>query len=779
MEFLPTKFVVDYVKKHPKPLNELGEFVYYRTYSRWLEDKGRREYWHETVKRAIEYNMALVYKHLRDNNIPINLKDLRDEAKELFVNIYHGRQFPSGRTLWLGNGNEVINRDFVLGNFNCSFLNIETWDDLAEVFYLLMVGTGVGLKSTKKMASKMPKIRTSTTLLHSEYRPVAPEQRLEDTKVVKMDNGFAKIYVGDSKNGWVSALREYFNLLTKPENEDIHTIKISYNSVRPRGERLKTFGGTASGPEPLKEMFEGIDKVLKNQIDPSLKPIETDEKGYGQVRPIHILDIANLIGNNVVVGGVRRTAEIFLFDADDYEVLLAKYGINGFWSEKHFEQHEKVRNLLIKNGIEIPAWFDELCVKSYDQQINGDQPYNFGRKGIDHRRMSNNSIAFTSKPSKDQMDLIFALLEGEGEPGFVNLEEAARRIANSLGMKNPSRRLLENIMEQIGMNPCVEIILFSKNVCNLTTVNVKAFVEDGKLKLRDLLRAQRLSARIGLRMTLATLELPEWNKTQKRDRLLGCSLTGWKDAMDILGYTPEQENELKQMLHQVAREEADNYSKQLRINAPMFVTAVKPEGTLSQVAGGVSSGLHWSHAPYYIRRIRINATDPLVSVAKELGWTIHAEVGTEGYKHEKDLAKPEVIEKARTVVIDFPIASGAKRTKDDISVREQFENYFSFQYYYTEHNTSNTITVKDHEWEEAKEIVYDNWDDFVGVSFLAHDGGTYTLAPYETITKEEYEKRKASMKPFDPMLLRKYETSETELDIENIEECSQGVCPIR
>lgn len=156
------------------------------------------------------------------------------------------------------------------------------------------------------MARNLPKIRINTTLLHSDYKPVAVEQRLEDTKVVKMDNGFAKIYVGDSKNGWIDSLRQYINLLTLPENEDIHTIKISYNSVRPKGERLKTFGGTASGHEPLQEMFEGIDKVFKNKIDPTLDPIEADEKGYGQVRPVHILDIGNLIGANVVVGGVEK-----------------------------------------------------------------------------------------------------------------------------------------------------------------------------------------------------------------------------------------------------------------------------------------------------------------------------------------------------------------------------------------------------------------------------------------------------------------------------------------
>jgi len=165
--------------------------------------------------------------------------------------------------------------------------------------------TGVGFKATKKTIKHLTKIRTNTTLLHSEYKPVPVEKRLENTKVVKMENGYAKIYVGDSKEGWVESLNEYLNLLTKKENEDIHTIKISYNSVRPEGERLKTFGGTASGPSPLREMFEGINKVLKNEIDPYLDPIETDDKGYGNVRPVHLLDIGNLIGANVVVGGKR------------------------------------------------------------------------------------------------------------------------------------------------------------------------------------------------------------------------------------------------------------------------------------------------------------------------------------------------------------------------------------------------------------------------------------------------------------------------------------------
>lgn len=764
LEFLSTKFVMDYVEGNPKPLNELGEFTYMRTYSRWLESKGRREYWHETVKRAIEYNMSLEYAHTIKQGLKPDIKRMTKEAKSIFENIYNAKQFPSGRTLWLGNGNTTINKDFVMGNYNCSFTNIENWEDLSELFYALMVGTGIGFKSTKKMAKKMPKIRTKTTLLHSEFKPVPVEQRLEDTKVVKMDNGFAKIYVGDSKNGWVNALSEYFKLLTEEANEDIHTIKISYNSVRPKGERLKTFGGTASGHEPLKEMFEGVDNVLKNKIDASLEPIEVDEKGYGNVRPIHILDIGNLIGNNVVVGGVRRTAELFLFDSDDYESMFAKYGINGIWTEEQLAHHNKVGKLLEHHGIK-PIWFDDLEIGKR-------------REGLDHRRMSNNSIAFSRKPEKEFLDLVFEMMQLEGEPGFVNLEEAARRVLKTLGVAKPTRRQLDDIIYQIGLNPCVEVILFSKNVCNLTTVNVRAFVQNGELDYDGLIQAQKYSSRIGLRMTLASLELPNWDKTQQRDRLLGVSLTGWKDAMDLLGYTEEQENKLKEELHDVARDEADKYSKELRVNAPMFVTAVKPEGTLSQVAGGVSSGLHWSHSPHFIRRIRINANDPLANVAKELDWDIHAEVGTNGFMSEEELSKQEQLDSARTLVISFPVESGAKRTKDDISVDEQFDNYFGFQKLYTEMNTSNTITVKPNEWQQAEQRVWDGWNDFVGVSFLSHDGGTYTLAPYEAISEERYNEMKKGMKPFNSMLLRKYEASETDKDLENMDSCESGVCPI-
>jgi adenosylcobalamin-dependent ribonucleoside-triphosphate reductase len=494
---------------------------------------------------------------------------------------------------------------------------------------------------------------------------------------------------------------EFLKVFYHNSYRNIKRVIINLDYVRPKGERLKTFGGLASGPEPLMKMFEKVHKVLTTD-EYSPKPEN------GKLRPIHLLDICNIIAEGIVVGGVRRSAQIALFSHDDEEVLKAKQGI---WDKPEFG----------------------------------------------HRAYSNNSIFYEEKPTFEQLKKHFELLKTNGEPGFLNAKAARDKRENFAGV-----------------NPCAEILLDNMGLCNLTTVNVMEFVNDGKLDVEGLLEAQRLSARMGLRMTCVDLELDQWDKVQKRDRLTGCSLTGWQDMKEAVGLSEAEEADLLLKLKHAAKSAAYDYSKELGVNEPLLITTVKPEGTISQICGGVSAGLHHSHSPYYIRRIRINSNDPLLYLIEELGWQVHNEVN-EGIEVTDENGN-KYYKPVLTKVIDFPVKAPTTRTKNDVSALEQLDTYFRFQQFYTDHNPSITITVKQDEWEDVLKKVYENWESVIGITFISLTDHVYKLAPYESVDEKEYQELKSKMKPFDHKLLEKYESSE---DHEVESDCEGGVCPVR
>jgi len=201
----------------------------------------------------------------------------------------------------------------------------------------------------------------------------------------------------------------------------------------------------------------------------------------------------------------------------------------------------------------------------------------------------------------------------------------------------------------------------------------------------------------------------------------------------------------------------------LKQTPPLLTTTIKPEGTLSQLPT-VSSGVHYSHSPYYIRRIRVNASDPIVKVCNELGYRVLPEVGQE-------------LSTAKTLVVEFPVKAPEGKTKYDVSAIEQLENYKMFMENYVDHNCSITVHVRNDEWNDVEQWVWDNWDDIVGISFINLDDNFYDLMPYEAIDEEEYNRRKEEMRPFVPSLISKYENNEeTELFDDD---CSSGSCPIR
>lgn len=328
---------------------------------------------------------------------------------------------------------------------------------------------------------------------------------------------------------------------------------------------------------------------------------------------------------------------------------------------------------------------------------------------------------------------------------------------------------------------------------------------DGKsvLDLDGLLDALRLAARIGLRMTNVTLELPDWDAVQKRDRLTGVSITGYVAAMDaldvdttvadskvpLLTYVKGAHDNLPLMellwqMQSAANRAVELYASDMRITVPLLCTAIKPSGSISQLPT-VSSGAHASYAPYYIRRVRISSFDPLAKTMLEVGYPVYPEATTMlpgDFNKLSTFEKMKTLDAAQTWVIEFPIKTSAKVTANGESAVAQLNRYFLLQEFYTDHNTSITVTFSPDEVDEIIDTLLNNWDNYIGVSFLPKFSGAYPLMPYEEITAEEYEKRAEAVSGItwknitDELRSRELILSaDDELDAD----CVGGACPVR
>jgi hypothetical protein len=412
----------------------------------------------------------------------------------------------------------------------------------------------------------------------------------------------------------------------------------------------------------------------------------------------------------VVAGGVRRSAMISLSDLDDDLVRDAKKG--EFWNTNP------------------------------------------------QRAIANNSAVYTEKPSNEEfMDEWVALMKsGSGERGIFN----RGALINQL----PERRIgfwektgyVKNghVIGPVGTNPCGEIILKSKQFCNLSEVIARA--DDTQ---ENLVRKARLATILGTyQSTLTNLGYlsKEWTQNCEDERLLGVSITGQWDSRVV------RNADVLEAMKKETIKTNKKYAERFGVNASNAITCVKPSGTVSQTFD-VASGMHPRHAPYYVRRVRVSATDSLFKFMRDAGVPYHPEVGQDP-------------ENANTFVLEFPVkAPEGAICKDDVTALEQLEHWKVVKEHFTEHNPSVTISVGDDEWIQVANWVYQNWDIVGGLSFLPRDNYVYRLAPYETITKEEYEHRKQNFPEIDYAKLVLYELQdETEQKRELA--CVAGTCDI-
>ena len=637
--------------------NPLGEFVYYRSYSKWIQEKGRRETWIETVDRYMNYMKGKLGNAL---------------SPELFTELREGilnhEAMPSMRLLQFA-GDPADRTNVCV--YNCSYIAPTCFKDLSEIMYISMCGGGAGWSVESQNIQKFPQIG--------------------------MQNGekLPAYIVPDSKEGWCDALS--LGLTTWGEGKDI---EFDYSLIRPAGARLKTMGGRASGSEPLRRLLDfSRDRIMRRQGK--------------RLTNLDLHDIICMIGDCVVAGGVRRSAMISLSDLDDAELRDAKKG----------------------------AFY-----------VTDPQ-----------RMLANNSAVYREKPSSSEfMKEWLALMEsGSGERGLFNRgiltnilpERRLKALGESPGYFDSSGNTL---IGSIGTNPCGEIILQSKQFCNLSEIVARP--EDTR---ESLLKKMRLATILGtFQSTLTHFPYlsPEWKEHCDRERLLGVSITGQWDAPSV------RNSEMLAALKDEAVKVNEEFSEKFGVGPSTAITCVKPSGTLSQMVDS-ASGMHPRHAPYYIRRIRIAATDSLFKMLRDQGMPCHPEVG-------------QTVENASTFVLEFPVkAPEGSIFKNDLSALEQLEHWKTVRGSYTEHNPSVTISVSEGEWIAVADWLYQNWDIVCGLSFLPRDNHVYRLAPYEEIDAEKYEELKKPWEHVDFSKIMAYERTD-ESDLKRELACAGGLCEI-
>ena len=343
------------------------------------------------------------------------------------------------------------------------------------------------------------------------------------------------------------------------------------------------------------------------------------------------------------------------------------------------------------------------------------------------RAMANNSAIYRDKPSAADFLIEWGALakSGTGERGIFNLSSAQA--------KAPARRYAPLIQ---GTNPCGEIMLRDMQFCNLSEVVVR---EDDDLDtLLDKVETATWLGIIQSSFTNFPYLRKEWKKNCDVEALLGVSLTGQMDNPSIL--TSEALAALKSRVLRISRKA----SGILGTKMPAATTCVKPSGTVSQLVDS-ASGVHPRYSQYYIRRYRIAARDPLFNLMKEAGIKCSPENG-------------QTKEDATTWVLEFPVKSPEGCiTRKDVSALDQLKHYKNLQHNWCEHNASMTVYVRDDEWFEVGNWVYQNWDIINGVSFLPYSGGKYELAPYEEIDHRTYERLIKKLPIIDYTQLSQYE----------------------
>lgn len=704
-----------------------------RTYNRPLNDEGTVfESWRETTHRVLKHQRWLWERALDRDLLPQEIEELRDFGDLMLER----KAEPSGRTLWLG-GTEVA-KHRQASQFNCSYEKIQKIHDVVDAFWLLLQGCGVGFSPVVGVLNGFTNKK--------EIKVIRSKKKKGDSKGVErnvtseyFDDSLGKtvwhLRVGDSAEAWAKAAGK---LLAYKGNAEV--IVIDFSEVRAAGIRLKGYGWISSGDVTISKAFKSICDILNSNAGKLLSAI-------------NILDVVNLLGTTL---SSRRSAEIALMEVDHPEIDYFIGAKRDFWL--YYLEDGTVWTP--PAAPEIPEGTPASEAKAY---MDGHKTYvefeaeRAGATTREHRQQSNNSILFKTKPSRWELSHIFEQIvkAGGSEPGFINAQIA---IARAPWFQ--------------GCNPCAEILLGDKSFCNLVEVDWGKFLTD----FDGLLRAIKLAARVNYRQTCVNLRdgvlQDSWHELNEFLRLCGVGGTGIVKLLDHWKKVDHLKTshiaERLQRMRISAQDGANSMADDLGLPRPKLVTTVKPSGTLSKIMD-TTEGVHRPLGRFIFNNVKFSKHDPIVSIMRNAGYRVFS----------LD-AEPDSVMITLPVEfsdVDFDVVDGKHVNLE--SAVDQLERYKLLMDNYVDHNCSVTISYDVHEVPAIIDWILDNWDTYVGVSFIYRNDPTKTAAdlgylylPQEVVSEEVFRAYEANLKPFDLDDINSFEEVEEQ-------GCATGACPIR
>lgn len=698
--------------------------VFYRTYSRKLTGT-RRESWSEVTRRTLG-GLAELGKFTEDEKAIVN--QMQQELKCL----------PSGRWLWVGGTEWIKKPENFNGAYNCTSTNVIDWAAFGLMMDLAMMGCGTGAIIEPKYTNRLPAIRNVLTVKMGWGIGTVPENDRIETTEVNINGNAVEIIAGDSRRGWVDSYQALLEMSTDERFDGPVTITIDLGNIRPAGEKLKGFGGVAN-PIKLPNLYDRCAQILNKAIGRQMTPVEC----------CLLIDEAAAC---VVAGNIRRSAGMRQGNSADTKFAMAKDDLwqqadNGNW--RIDPERDAFRMANHTRVYHHKPTKQEVLDAVRKQFYSGEGAIQYASEAI-------------ARSSADLLKTRDQKIE------FINAYESSKGAEFLLSLK-PEMDVaeVEHRLGRYGLNPCGEIIGEDFH-CNLSEIHLNQIDPKDLKAQEDAFTAGGLTVAALLNHQFTE---PRYQKSRLLDPIVGVSFTGlfdffvqafgtewlnWWEAgrpntMRGLEFKAKEQEYLstwKATVHKVVAE----YCTKHGIKPPNRCTTVQPAGTKSLLTGA-SSGWHPPKAQRFIRRITFGKNDPVALACLDYGYSI---VPSQSDKDEQgnlltDAFDPRCTEWLVEIPVEVPWANipGADEVSIELfSATAQFDFYMQVQKYYTAHNTSATIELREDEIDALADVIYDSVatnDGYMSAALLARFDAPFPRLPFEKIDRSTYLKLSAEV----------------------------------